>query len=110
MKKLVVYLKDIFNPKELHNLNVQQILMALSDSSVRKEWLYETFEEMKRLNLEVDKRLLSQDQWNIANLAARRKAYQDILESVLTARRRVHNPNPQNKSGFDLDSVTVESA
>ncbi len=66
------------------------------------------FDELQRLNLEVDKRLLTNDQRGIIDLAARRKAYQDILESVLAARRRIRNNNPQDRSGFDLESVTVQ--
>ncbi len=109
MKRIPRWLMSIFSPNDLQNLDVHEILDALADSSVRKEWIVETFEELKRINLEVDKRLLSGN-WNIIDLAARRKAYQDMLESILTARRRAKNPNPKSKGEFDLDSVTVYPA
>lgn len=109
MKKIVSYFNDIFSPKDLQGLNVNEILSALNDSSVCKEWIYEVCEELKRLNLEVDRRLLTNQQWNLTDLAARRKAYQDVLESLLAAKRRVKSPNPPPGS-FDLSSVTVEPA
>jgi len=109
MKRIPRWLKSIFSPNDLQNLDVHEILDALNDSSVRKEWILETFEELKRINLEVDRKLLS-DEGNIIGLAARRKAYQDMLESILTARRREKNPNPRSKGEFDLDSVTVHPA
>lgn len=109
MKKIVNFLKDAFTPKDLSNLDVNELLMALNDSSVRKIWMYEMIEDLKRLNLEVDKQLLSKDPWEIKNLAVRRRAYQDILESVLSAKRRVRSPNPRPES-FDPESVTVLTA
>lgn len=110
MKKLVLSLKELFSPKYLYNLDTQEVLGAMADPSVRKEWLYELFEELKRLNLEIDRRLLMGKQLDVTDLASRRKAYQDVLESVLIARRRIRNPNPKDRSGsFDLDSVTVQS-
>lgn len=103
MKKIPDLLRDWFSPRELQGLDIQQILAALSDSTVRNIWIFGIYEELKYLNLEIDKRLLSQDQFNITDLAARRKAYQDILESVLTARRRAKGSNPAS----DFDGVTV---
>jgi hypothetical protein len=109
MKRIVRYLKDVFSMRDLHNLDVNEILLALNDASVRKTWIYELCEELKRLNLEVDKRLLSGSQYNLTDLAARRKAFQDVLELVLSARRRNRNPNPKSEV-FDLDNVTVQIA
>jgi hypothetical protein len=109
MKRIVAYLNDVFSTKDLHNLDMNDVLGSLNDPAVRKQWIYETCEELKRLNLAVDKVLLSDSQYGITDLAARRKAYQDVLESLLTARRRIRNPNPRSGS-FDLESVTVHTA
>ena len=107
MKTLVSKIKDLFSVKELQGLDVNELLMAFNDASVRKQWMFELCEDIKRMNLDVDARLLSGKPIN--DLAARRKAYQDVLESVLAARRRIQkNPNPKSGS-FDLDSVTVQS-
>lgn len=111
MKKISRWFKDIFSPKELHGLDVKEIVAALSEEPVRKLWMYEAFQELKRMNLEIDKRLVNNQTFHIADLAARRKAYQDMLEGILAARRQLHTHNPKPKSGeFDLDSVTVGSA
>lgn len=105
MKKMPKLLKDLFTPKEMHGLDIEDLALSLSDAQVRKVWLMEVLEEMKNLNLEVDKRLLSKEQWNITDLAIKRKAYQDILDKVQIAKRRAKTLTPQ----FDLDSVTVLS-
>ena len=107
MKKIPVMLKQIFSPQDLLGLNVSDLLSALNDASIRREWMYQVLEELKRLNLEVDKRLLSGNDFGITDLAARRKAYQDALESILLAKRQIRNNNPKSSTGFDLDSVTV---
>lgn len=107
MKKIPRFIKNFFTPKELHGIDFQEILDAMNDSGIRRMWILGVFEEMKRLNLELDKRLLSGNTLNIIDLAARRKAYQDVLEGILTAKRQVRSHNPKAKGEFDLDSVTV---
>lgn len=109
MKKLTRWLNHLFSPKELNGLDVQDILSALSEESTRKLWLFESFQELKRMNLEIDKRLLAGVTFNLTDLAARRKAYQDMLEGILSARRQIRNHNPKSMGQFDLDSVTVGS-
>lgn len=109
MKKLNRWFKNIFTAKEVYQLDLQELLDAMSDSGVRKLWLYDTLEEIKRVNLEIDRRLLTGSPGNITDLAARRKAIQDVMELIRSAKRQIKNHNP--KSGeFDLDSVTVGSA
>ena len=106
MKNIPKLLEKWFSPKHLQGLDIQEILGAMSDPTIRNIWIYGIFEELQRLNLEIDKRLLTADQFNIEDLCARRKAYQDVLESVLSAKRRAKGSNPPPGS-FDLDSVTV---
>ncbi len=110
MKKIARWLKDVFSPKELQGLDVQEIIAALGDEPTRKMWIYEVFQELKRVNLEVDRRLLAAQTSGLTDLAARRKAYQDVLDGILAAKRQIKNPNPKSKTGeFDLESVTVGS-
>lgn len=109
MKKIPRWLSSIFSPKDLLGLDAGEVLDALNDGVIRKTWLYDVFEELKRLNLEIDKRLLSESQFHVQDLAARRKALQFVLEAVLSAKRQVSDHNPQ-KGEFDLDSVTVQPA
>lgn len=106
MKSIPKLFGDWFSPKEIYGIDISEIQLAFSDSVVRNIWLLGIYEELKRLNLEIDKRLLMNDSMDITDLAARRKAHQDVLESVLTARRRAKGSNPPSKD-FDLDSVTV---
>ena len=113
MKKLKKWLKDYFNPEEFNDLDVEGIVQALNDSSVRHVWLTSVLSDLKAINLEVDRRLLDGgSEYGLTDLCARRKAYQDILSGVLSARRTVvsgtqevrHNPRPVS---IDLDRVTA---
>ena len=107
MKKMIRRFKDIFGPKELQNLDSEELLAAFNDVSVRKTWLLDVYEELKRLNLQIDCKLVSGSEFRITDLCARRKAYQDVLEAVLSAKRQVRSNNPADKSGFDFDAVTA---
>lgn len=112
MKKLLAQVKDFFNPSWFNNLDTVAIGEALNDLSVRTIWLNTCFEEIRRINLEVDRRLMSGHS-DLIDLCARRQAYQDILESVLSARRQLtkgpqeprHNPRPE--FAVNLDRVTA---
>lgn len=106
MKSIPAFLKQLFHPKELHDLDLNELLGAMSDPAVRKVWLTDVFNEMQRVNLEVDARLVDGVR-DVSDLSARRQALQFVLESISSARRRVRNPNPKAGS-FDLSSVTVQ--
>lgn len=109
MKKLPRYLLRLFSPKHLQNLDVLELLQAMNNETVRKLWLYDIYQELREMNLGIEKALLNQDT-RINDLSARRKAYQDVLEGILGAKRRQteetdHDHNVQ--SLIDLDRVTV---
>lgn len=111
MKKLKRWLKDIFDPE--NNLDVDAMRSAFNDVSVRTLWLSTCLDELARMNQEVDKRLLNGLTMQLTDLCARRKAYQDVLEAILSARRQVVagsqdvRPNPKSKVDVDLDRVTA---
>lgn len=110
MKKYMRWIKDIFNPQDYNGLDLDAIRQAFNDSAVRTTWLNTLIEELKNLNREVDRRLLTGTNWQLTDLCARRKAYQDMLEAVLSARRQVtqdSRPNPRPESAVNLDRVTV---
>ena len=94
MKKILKSFKAIFSPKELQDLDSMEILAVLNDPLVRKEWLWEVYEELKRLNLQIDAKLISGSEFRLTDLCARRKAYQNILEAILLAKRQVRSHNP----------------
>ncbi len=112
MKKLTRWMESIFHPKTMQGLDVVDLLDSMNDPVIRKTWLWDVFEELKRLNLAVDKSL-QEGGFRIEDLAAKRKAYQEILEGILVAKRTVKSkgPNPRTEAGeFDLDSVTVQTS
>jgi hypothetical protein len=107
MKKLFRHLNEIFSPKELQGLDSMELLDAFNDPAVRKQWMWDVYEELKRMNLEIDMKLRNGEGFNFQDLCARRKAYQDMMDAILSAKRQVRSNNPKDKSGFDLDAVTA---
>lgn len=109
--KFVKHLKELFAPESIQDLRMDEIALALNDHDIRTTWLTGLLNDLKLMNLQVDKALLDGSQIKLADLCARRRAYQDILDSILLSAQRVktndvqHNPRP--KRGFaDLDRVT----
>ncbi len=109
MIKIKRWFKDFFNPEQFNDLDLVLIAESFSDQQIRGVWLSNCLEEIRRINLEVDKRMLLGSEMNYIDLCARRKAFQDILEMVLSARRTVtgiQRPNPRIQS-INLDRVTA---
>lgn len=111
MKKIKRWLNEVFSPEEFNDIDMNAIGEAFNDASVRSKWLLALFDEMKRINTEVDRRLLIGHEFGLTDLCARRKAIQDVLEMVLSAKRAVAQevrPNPRSQvSVIDLDRVTA---
>ncbi len=110
MKKLKDWLNDIFEADDFGDLDIGTIGEALGDTTVRTMFLNSCLDELKRIHLEVDKRLLSGSELGLIDLCSRRKAYQDVLESILSARRVVRKEvrhNPQPETVVNLDRVTA---
>jgi hypothetical protein len=107
MKKILRKLEGIFSPKELQGLDSVELLDALNDPGIRKQWLFDIYEELKRMNLEIDVKLRSGEGFYFNDLCARRKAFQDVLDTVLSAKRQVRSHNPADKSAYDFDAVTA---
>lgn len=107
MRKLERWLKNIFNPE--HDFDMTAIGQALNDPDVRMRWLIDHLEEIRQMNLEVDRRLLDGEDYSMADLCARRKAYKDVLDAILSARRNKPQDlrhNPGSIPLVDLDRVT----
>lgn len=111
MRKITRWMNDIFSPKQLQDLDALDLLDAMNDPVIRKIWLHTVFDTLKNLNLEVDKRLQNGG-FRIDDLCSRRKAYQDMLEAVMSAKRSVTMARNTNRAvpvgEFDLNSVTVQ--
>jgi hypothetical protein len=111
VNKIKRWFSDIFEPEQFNDMDTTAIEQALNDQNVRSLWIHECFEEIKRINMEVDKRLLHGPEYGLTDLCARRKAYQDILEYALSARRQLQTqivrPNPKAEVSINLDRVTA---
>lgn len=105
-KVLARLLSDLFSPRSLQDLDAGELLHALNDPSVRKHWLWEVYDALKRMNLDVDRKLHDTDFHNFELLCARRRAYQDILSAILAAHRQVTNNNLADSSNLGLDVMT----
>lgn len=109
MKKIRRWLKDYFAPG--HDMDVYAIGEALNDPATRTYWLAQMLDDIHVMNIDVDRKLLMGSDFRLSDLCARRKAYQDVLEAILSARRAVtqgerHNPRVQVPV-VDLDRVTA---
>jgi len=94
----------------MQGLATDELYLALGDVETRKFWLTEVLSELRQINLDVDKKLLSGSDVQLMDLCARRRAYQDILEGILRAKRitaQPQNHNPQSRPMIDLDRVTA---
>lgn len=110
MRRLVKQVKDLFTPKEIQGIDAYEVLDVLGDPVIRKTWLYEVMQEIKRINQSIDSKLMNGDMLDIADLSARRRALQFVLEAALSAKRevaRAKGHNPLGGGDFDLESVTV---
>lgn len=112
MRKIKRWFKEIFDPENFNGMDTALIAGALNDPGVRALWLAFCFEEIIRINMEVDKRLLTarDNEMGLIDLCARRKAFQDILEAVLSARRQLTQEvrsNPRMPEVVNLDRVTA---
>jgi hypothetical protein len=112
MRKAYRWLKDLLGPESVQDLDLQAVASAFNDHEIRRIWLAEMFNEIVLINREIDKRLLAGKDTNLTDLCARRRALQDVLEGILSAKRRVvtpvprHNPRP-SVNEIDLDRVTA---
>ncbi len=113
-KTLLQKLDQLFRPTYTFDIDLYEVLEALGDGVTRKTWLFELALEIKRINLEIDKKLLSGlplSETILADLSGRRRSLQFVLEAVLSAKRdtqRRRGQNPATKAEFDLDSVTLQ--
>lgn len=110
--KIKRWLSELWEPERMNDLDISEISTALSDMATRYRWLETLVDDLKQMNSDIDRRLLNGKQEGISDLCARRKAYQDILESVLSARRTVtqaerHNPRHPVDEFINLDRVTA---
>lgn len=110
MKKIKQWMKEIFEPEQFNDIDVFAVADALNDHEIRKRWFLGILEEIKKINKDVDRRLLSGSEYGLLDLCARRKTLQDTLELVLTVKRQLKQeqgrPNPIGQ-GINLDRVTA---
>lgn len=109
MRKVPRFLSRLFSPNNLQDIDIYDLQAAFANDTVRRIWLYEVYQELRNLNLKVEKSLLG-GYSQLNDLSARRRAFQDVLEMILTAKRRhveEKHPDPRIRSEVDLDRVTV---
>jgi len=110
MKKVKAWLSEIFDVQSIDDISMDAVSEAFNDPGIRAMWLLHMQQELKNIHLEVDRRLLTSTDMGLQDLCARRKAYQDILQFVLSAKRIVTQeirPNQPKRSVVDLDRVTA---
>lgn len=109
MKKIKQWFQEIFEPEEFNDLDISSIADALNDSEIRRRWFLAMVAEIKQINIAVDRRLMSGQDYGLTDLCARRKGLQDALELVLSVKRQgkqEERPNPRAQV-INLDRVTA---
>lgn len=113
MKKIKRWLHQIFDidRQGIDDCDLDAVIDALNSPQVRAEWVAMLVNELKQIHLQVDSRLLSAREENLIDLCSRRKAFRDVLQMVITAKRIVrkevdHNQT-KSESFIDLDRLTV---
>ena len=111
MRKLRKWLSEFFDPAT--DTNLYSLGEALGNPETRRRWILDVVEEIKRMNIEVDRRLISGTEVGFIDLCARRKAFQDVLEMILVAKRTTlaqdsrPNPKVEVEPIVNLDRVTA---
>lgn len=110
MKRLLKCLFDYFAPS--NDLDVSALGEALNDPGIRTRWLAAMLDEIRQMNIDVDRALLSSVPLALHDLCARRKAYQEVLAALLAARRNAASqdvpPQSAPSRGLpNLDRVTA---
>lgn len=111
MRRIKKWFREIFDPQDFNDLDTGLMISSFNDPVVRAEWFVMVLEEIRHINLSVDKKLLVESELGLIDLCARRKGIQDVLEMILSARRRVtqgegHNPRVPVPA-VNLDRVTA---
>lgn len=110
MKKIRKWISDLFEAGDYQDISLDYIVDAFNDPSVRSAWLQMVVDEIRAINMEVDRRLLNGLETGLIDLCAKRRTYQDILNFVVSAKKTVkqtESPNLRHKSLVDLDRVTA---
>lgn len=101
---------EILCPAELNDLNVEELAIALNNPAVRNRWLQDVLEDLRRLNLHVDKLLeRNEPQHKFVEVSARRRQTWAILQQIQLAKNSVEMDSGHNPME-DLDHVAVDPA
>jgi len=96
--RAIKFITDIFKVEEIQQINIQEVVMALNDSSVRAHWIRELLAEIQNLNISIDHDLLQKKEQDIKDKSARRRTLQYVFEQVLLSRKRVESQPIHNSS------------
>jgi hypothetical protein len=100
--KFPKWITDIYKPEELQKIKVEEILMAMNDVSIRKHWLFEVLDELKEVNLSIDRALDAREQYSFEELSAKRRALTWVLNQVLSSKNSVAMDRRHNHDAPDV--------
>jgi hypothetical protein len=91
------FISDVLGTESTRELRIDEVVMALNDSSARNHWLREVLREIQQINASIDSDLLQKKTMDLAEKSARRRTLQWVLEQALISKRAVdgvqrHNP------------------
>lgn len=99
------FLSNIFEASE--DIDVYSIGEALNDPTIRSRWLKSMLDEIKRIHLDIDSRLMAGNR-DISDLSSRRRAIQFALERLSSERRSALQESRHNQAESLFSKLTAK--
>ena len=104
------WLRQILDPAPMYDLDLTKLSLALNGPAVRHHWLKALLEQLRELNLEIDRMLERNDpQSRYIEISARRRQLVAILQQIETSKNSVELEVDHNQESL-LDTLAVERA
>jgi hypothetical protein len=106
--RLPAWLSQLFEPSAFNDLNINELLASLTDTSVRNHWMKAVLEEVKEINLRTHVALMNGDLGErFIQESARLQGIDWVLRQILNSQNSVAMEKRQNQTDDVLDSVAV---
>lgn len=87
--RLTKWVESLFRPEETNfkDAAIEDVILALNDPVIRKHWLLSLIDEIRAINVGVDKALRENDMSDLPNKSVRRNTIVFCLNEILESKR-----------------------
>ena len=91
--RLVNWIESLFEPEKTNfrDAAMDDLLAALNEPAIRKHWMHSIMDELRAINVGVDRAMREEKYDAIPNAAARRTALVFCLNQILDSKTAVEN-------------------